>query len=101
MDPGISLKLRPSAQRIRPSVVVVRRPLRGQTIPGRPKGGNPTLAAQRLAAFIRFLFLRSDQNENTVAAEMGNSPQMVFRQYRALVRPADCSAFWAIRPVGS
>jgi hypothetical protein len=32
---------------------------------------------------------------------MGNSPQMVFRHYRALVRPVDCAAFWAIRPVGS
>jgi integrase len=38
------------------------------------------------------------KNENTVAAEMGNSPQMVFRHYRALVKPADCKAFWGIRP---
>ena len=74
MDPGISLKLRPSAQRIRPSVVVVRRPLRGQTIPGRPKGGNPTLAAQRLAAFIRFLFLRSDQKRKYRCCRNGKFP---------------------------
>ena len=46
-------------------------------------------------------FYALTKNENTVAAEMGNSPQMVFRHYRALVRPADCTAFWAIRPVGS
>jgi hypothetical protein len=29
---------------------------------------------------------------------MGSSPQMVFRHYRALVKPADGAAFWAIRP---
>ena len=43
-------------------------------------------------------FYALTKNENTVAAEMGNSPQMVFRHYRALVKPADCTAFWAIRP---
>jgi integrase len=36
------------------------------------------------------------RNENQTAAEMGNSPQMVFRHYRALVKPAECTAFWAI-----
>jgi integrase len=37
------------------------------------------------------------RNENQTAAEMGNSPQIVFRHYRALVRPTECAAFWAIR----
>jgi integrase len=44
-------------------------------------------------------FYAITKNENTVAAEMGNSPQMVFRHYRALVKPADCAAFWGIRRV--
>jgi integrase len=43
-------------------------------------------------------FYALTKNENAVAAEMGSSPQMVFRHYRALVKPADCAAFWAIRP---
>ena len=43
-------------------------------------------------------FYALTKNENIVAAEMGNSPQMVFRHYRAVVKPADCAAFWAIRP---
>jgi hypothetical protein len=43
-------------------------------------------------------FYALTKNENTVAAEMGNSPQMVFRHYRALVKPSDCTMFWAIRP---
>jgi integrase len=43
-------------------------------------------------------FYALSKNENAVAAEMGSSPQMVFRHYRALVQPADCAAFWAIRP---
>jgi len=43
-------------------------------------------------------FYALTKNENTVAADMGNSPQMVFRHYRALVKPVDCAAFWEIRP---
>jgi integrase len=43
-------------------------------------------------------FYALTKNENIVASEMGNSPQMVFRHYRAVVKPADCAAFWAIRP---
>ena len=42
-------------------------------------------------------FYALTKNENTVAAEMGNSPQVVFRHYRALVKPTDCTAFWGIR----
>lgn len=44
-------------------------------------------------------FYALTKNENTVGAEMGTSPQMVFRHYRALVKPADCTSFWRIRPV--
>jgi site-specific recombinase XerD len=38
------------------------------------------------------------KNENETAARMGNSPQMVFRHYRELVRPAEAEAFFAIMP---
>jgi integrase len=37
------------------------------------------------------------RNENHTAAEMGNSPQMVFAHYRALVKPVECTAYWSIR----
>ena len=38
------------------------------------------------------------QNVNQVALEAGNSPQMIFRHYRELVRPADAKAWFAIEP---
>ncbi len=38
------------------------------------------------------------KDENRVAAEMGNSPEMVHRHYRATVSGADCQRFWAIAP---
>ena len=38
------------------------------------------------------------KDENRAAAEMGNSPAMVHRHYRALVSSADCQRFWAIAP---
>jgi len=38
------------------------------------------------------------QNVNQVALEAGNSPQMIFRHYRELVRAADAKAWFAIRP---
>ena len=36
------------------------------------------------------------QNVNQVALEAGNSPQMIFRHYRELVRPADATKWFAI-----
>ncbi len=33
-----------------------------------------------------------------LALEMGNSPSIVFRHYRELVRPKDAAAFWKIAP---
>ena len=38
------------------------------------------------------------KDENRVAAEMGNSPAMVHRHYRAMIGNADCVKFWAISP---
>jgi hypothetical protein len=38
------------------------------------------------------------RDENRTAAEMGNSPAVVFRHYRALVRPDAANAFWSLYP---
>jgi len=38
------------------------------------------------------------RDENKTAAEMGNSPAVVFRHYRALVKPEAVNAFWLLRP---
>ena len=37
-------------------------------------------------------------NENLTAAEMGNSPAVVFKRYRALVKPEEVEAYWNILP---
>ena len=39
------------------------------------------------------------QNVAQVALEAGNSPRMVFSNYRELVRPADAKKWFAIEPV--
>jgi len=39
------------------------------------------------------------RDENRTAAEMGNSPAVVFRHYRALVKREAADAFWMLRPV--
>ena len=39
------------------------------------------------------------RDENRTAAEMGNSPAVVFRHYRALVKREAADAFWTFRPV--
>jgi hypothetical protein len=38
------------------------------------------------------------RNENLTAAEMGNSPAVIFRHYRALVKPESAGVFWNILP---
>ena len=38
------------------------------------------------------------RDENRTAAEMGNSPAVVFRHYRALVKREAADAFWMLRP---
>jgi len=38
------------------------------------------------------------RNENLTAAEMGNSPSMVFQHYRAIVTPEAATKFWNLLP---
>jgi integrase len=38
------------------------------------------------------------KNENLTAAEMGNSPTMVFRHYRAVVTPLAAKGYWHLSP---
>ena len=38
------------------------------------------------------------RDENSTAAEMGNSPGVVFRHYRALVKPEAANSFWKLIP---
>jgi hypothetical protein len=38
------------------------------------------------------------KNENLTAAEMGNSPSMIFRHYRAVVTPLAAKAYWRLSP---
>ena len=38
------------------------------------------------------------RNENLTAAEMGNSPAMVFQHYRAIVTPEAAERFWSLIP---
>ncbi len=38
------------------------------------------------------------RDENLTAAEMGNSPAVVFRHYRALVKPEAATKFWKLIP---
>jgi integrase len=38
------------------------------------------------------------KNENLTAAEMGNSPGVVFKHYRAVVKPPEVDSFWQITP---
>ncbi|HEY5704026.1 MAG TPA: hypothetical protein VIS96_00460 [Terrimicrobiaceae bacterium] len=39
--------------------------------------------------------------ENLIAAEMGNSPAMVFRHYRAVVAPEAATTFWSLFPTAA
>jgi integrase len=38
-------------------------------------------------------------DENRTAAEMGNSPAVIFRHYRALVKREAADTFWMLRPI--
>ena len=38
------------------------------------------------------------KNENLTAAEMGNSPSMIFRHYRAVVTPLAAKSYWQLSP---
>ncbi len=43
-------------------------------------------------------FYAKTKNEDLTAAEMGNSPAMVHRHYKELVKPKTAEEFWSIRP---
>lgn len=43
-------------------------------------------------------FLAQSKNENLTSAEMGNSPDEVHRDYKALVKPAAVTQYWGIIP---
>ena len=48
-------------------------------------------------SFGSYFYART-KNENLTAAEMGNTPQVIFKHYRALVKPKEVERFWKIRP---
>lgn len=43
-------------------------------------------------------FYAETKNETLTAAEMGNTPDVVIRHYRAVVKPSQAKAFWGITP---
>ena len=43
-------------------------------------------------------FFAKAKDENLTAAEMGNSPGVIFRHYRAVVKDADVTEYWGINP---
>jgi integrase len=45
-------------------------------------------------------FFAQSKNENLTAAEMGNSPAMIYRHYREIVKPVAVDRYWKILPVG-
>jgi integrase len=46
-------------------------------------------------------FYGLSKNDNLTASEMGNSPAVVFNNYRELVKPVAVKAFWDIRPTNA
>jgi len=43
-------------------------------------------------------FLGKTKDENLTASEMGNSPEVIIKHYRALVREADVTRYWHFAP---
>lgn len=43
-------------------------------------------------------FLGKTNDENLTASEMGNSPEVIIKHYRALVREADVTQYWQLAP---
>lgn len=43
-------------------------------------------------------FFAKTKDENLTASEMGNSPGVIFRHYRAVVKDADVAKYWGIDP---
>ena len=43
-------------------------------------------------------FLGKTKDENLTASEMGNSPEVIIKHYRAIVRDADVRRYWGVAP---
>jgi hypothetical protein len=43
-------------------------------------------------------FLGKTMDENLTASEMGNSPEVIIKHYRALVRDAAVAEYWSLSP---
>ena len=43
-------------------------------------------------------FLGKTKDENLTSSEMGNSPEVIIKHYRALVRETDVKSYWRIAP---
>jgi integrase len=43
-------------------------------------------------------FLGKTKDENLTASEMGNSPEVIIKHYRALVRDGDVTRYWRVAP---
>ncbi len=76
---------------------------RGDVPPGAETAkieGWPAFAWKHNALRHSFISYRmaAIQNVAQVALEAGNSPQMIFKHYRELVRPAEAKAWFAIEP---
>jgi integrase len=41
------------------------------------------------------------KNKNALALEMGNSPRIIFKHYRKLVKPKEAEWYWSIRPTAT
>jgi integrase len=64
--------------------------------------GRPAIAQEWPHNALRHSFgsyyYEKTKNENLTAAEMGNSPAVVFKHYRALVKAEDADLYWQITP---
>ena len=56
------------------------------------------MAANALRHSFGSYHYASQADENRTAAEMGNSPAVIFRHYRALVKPEAAARFWKLVP---
>lgn len=67
------------------------------------RGANEPFAWKHNALRHSFISYRVAQIQNVaqVALEAGNSPQMIFRHYRELVRPSEARAWFALQPGAS